>query len=121
MKKTTFAVIVGNRGFFPDHLAKTGRKDILDVIKANGYKALAAPPGVGGRFSVLTPVGLFPAAASGINIDQLLAGAAVPTTTRPASGVPSRLSATKRVDALPRAPAIAARRPTAAISWVQTP
>ena len=41
MKKTTFAVIVGNRGFFPDHLAKTGRKNILDVIKANGYKALA--------------------------------------------------------------------------------
>ena len=43
MKKTTFAVIVGNRGFFPDHLAKTGRKDILDVLKANDYKAVALP------------------------------------------------------------------------------
>ena len=41
MKKTTFGVIVGNRGFFPDHLAKTGRKDILDVLKKNGYGAVA--------------------------------------------------------------------------------
>ncbi|GAG30867.1 unnamed protein product, partial [marine sediment metagenome] len=30
MKKTTFGVIVGNRGFFPDVLAKQGRKDILE-------------------------------------------------------------------------------------------
>ncbi len=41
MKKNTFAVIVGNRGFFPDHLAKTGRKDILDVLRKNGYGAVA--------------------------------------------------------------------------------
>jgi len=41
MKKQTFAVIVGNRGFFPDSLAKTGRKDILDVLKKNGYGAVA--------------------------------------------------------------------------------
>ena len=40
MKKTTFAVIVGNRGFFPDILAKQGRKDILDVLKKNGYDAI---------------------------------------------------------------------------------
>jgi len=37
MKKTTFGVIVGNRGFFPDVLAKQGRKDILDVLKKNGF------------------------------------------------------------------------------------
>ena len=43
MSKTTFAVIVGNRGFFPDHLAKTGRKNILDVLKNNGYNAVAIP------------------------------------------------------------------------------
>ena len=41
MRKITFAVIVGNRGFFPDHLAKTGRKDILDVLKKKGYGAVA--------------------------------------------------------------------------------
>ncbi|MHC4719200.1 MAG: L-fucose/L-arabinose isomerase family protein [Planctomycetota bacterium] len=41
MKKTTFGVIVGNRGFFPDHLAKTGRKDILSVLKKGGYNTVA--------------------------------------------------------------------------------
>jgi L-fucose isomerase-like protein len=41
MKKTTFGVIVGNRGFFPDALAKQGRKDILDVLKKNGFKSVA--------------------------------------------------------------------------------
>jgi L-fucose isomerase-like protein len=41
MKKTTFAIIVGNRGFFPDMLAKQGRKDILDVLKKNGYDSVA--------------------------------------------------------------------------------
>ena len=41
MKKQTFGVIVGNRGFFPDSLAKTGRRDILDVLKKNGYETVA--------------------------------------------------------------------------------
>jgi len=41
MNKTTFGVIVGNRGFFPDHLAKTGRKEILDVLKKNGFNSVA--------------------------------------------------------------------------------
>jgi len=41
MKKTTFGVIVGNRGFFPDALAKQGRKDILDVLKKNGFDCVA--------------------------------------------------------------------------------
>jgi len=40
MKKMSFGVIVGNRGFFPDVLAKEGRKDILDVLKRNGYGAV---------------------------------------------------------------------------------
>lgn len=41
-----------------------------------GLRALDVPPGVGGRFSVLSPVGLLPAAVMGIDIDALLAGAA---------------------------------------------
>jgi len=41
MKKTTFGVIVGNRGFFPDVLAKQGRKDILEVLKKNGFGSVA--------------------------------------------------------------------------------
>ena len=43
MGKVTFGVIVGNRGFFPDILAKEGRKDILEVLKNNGYGAVALP------------------------------------------------------------------------------
>jgi L-fucose isomerase-like protein len=41
MKKTTFGIIVGNRGFFPDHLAKSGRKNILDVLKKNGFNTVS--------------------------------------------------------------------------------
>ncbi len=41
-----------------------------------GLPTLEVPDGVGGRFSVLSAVGLFSAAMCGINIDQLLAGAA---------------------------------------------
>jgi L-fucose isomerase-like protein len=37
MSKTILGVIVGNRGFFPDVLAKDGRKNILDVLKSNGF------------------------------------------------------------------------------------
>jgi len=40
-----------------------------------GLPTLVVPDGVGGRFSVLSAVGLFSAAMCGINIDQLLAGA----------------------------------------------
>jgi L-fucose isomerase-like protein len=35
--KTTFGVIVGNRGFFPKHLVKTGHEDMRRVLKAAGY------------------------------------------------------------------------------------
>lgn len=41
MKKTTFGVIVGNRGFFPDALAKEGRKNVLEVLKKNGFNSVA--------------------------------------------------------------------------------
>ncbi|WP_300725029.1 glucose-6-phosphate isomerase [uncultured Bacteroides sp.] len=41
-----------------------------------GYKSFIIPDNVGGRFSVLTPVGLLPIAVAGIDIDQLVSGAA---------------------------------------------
>lgn len=40
-----------------------------------GMRSLVVPSGVGGRFSVLSAVGLFPLAAAGMDIDALLAGA----------------------------------------------
>jgi L-fucose isomerase-like protein len=41
MQKTTFGVIVGNRGFFPGHLVKTGRTELLDILKRNGFNCVA--------------------------------------------------------------------------------
>lgn len=41
-----------------------------------GYESFVVPDDVGGRFSVLTAVGLLPIAVSGANIDELMAGAA---------------------------------------------
>jgi len=41
-----------------------------------GYKSFVIPDNVGGRFSVLTPVGLLPIACAGFDIKQLVAGAA---------------------------------------------
>ena len=40
-----------------------------------GYKSYVIPDNVGGRFSVLTPVGLLPIAVAGMDIDQLVKGA----------------------------------------------
>ncbi|MDO4707325.1 MAG: glucose-6-phosphate isomerase [Porphyromonadaceae bacterium] len=40
-----------------------------------GYKTFVIPDDIGGRFSILTPVGLLPLAVSGINIRELVSGA----------------------------------------------
>jgi len=45
------------------------------ICDTDGYATLPVPEGVGGRFSVLSPVGLFSAAMAGIDIDALLDGA----------------------------------------------
>ncbi|MEX0747273.1 MAG: L-fucose/L-arabinose isomerase family protein [Rhodothermales bacterium] len=39
----TFGVIVGNRGFFPDHLCESGRKTVLQVLEKEGYRAVITP------------------------------------------------------------------------------
>jgi len=44
LKSATLGVIVGNRGFFPDHLCDTGRKTILKVLEEAGVKAIALTP-----------------------------------------------------------------------------
>ncbi len=43
-RKMTFGIVVGNRGFFPDHLAKTGREEILQALEAAGAKAIVLGP-----------------------------------------------------------------------------
>jgi glucose-6-phosphate isomerase len=47
-----------------------------ELVDAEGYDSLPVPEGVGGRFSVLSAVGLFSAEMCGINIGRLLEGAA---------------------------------------------
>lgn len=52
------------------------RKGALhDIAQQEGYHAYVIPDNVGGRFSVLTPVGLLPIAMAGYDIDALLQGA----------------------------------------------
>ena len=43
-RKMTFGIVVGNRGFFPDHLAKTGREEIIQVLEAAGATAIVLGP-----------------------------------------------------------------------------
>ena len=53
--------------------AKGALKSLADT---EGYECFVVPDDIGGRYSVLTPVGLLPIAAAGIDIDKLMEGAA---------------------------------------------
>ncbi len=97
LKRTLFLVISKSGGtpetlaqyfFFRQHLDKaglvakdhlvfiTGEKGLLrEVADQDGIPTFSVPEDVGGRFSVLTPVGLLPAALVGLDIRALLQGA----------------------------------------------
>ncbi|USN98104.1 MAG: glucose-6-phosphate isomerase [Phycisphaeraceae bacterium] len=67
---------VGSKG--ADHIVAVTDAEkgtMRQICDAAGYDTLPVPEGVGGRFSVLSPVGLFSAAMCGIDIDRLLGGA----------------------------------------------
>ncbi|MBR4201092.1 MAG: glucose-6-phosphate isomerase [Oscillospiraceae bacterium] len=51
------------------------RGTLKNLADAEGYESFVIPDDVGGRFSVLTAVGLLPIAAAGCDIDKLMAGA----------------------------------------------
>jgi len=51
------------------------RGALHDIAQEEGYRMYVIPDNVGGRFSVLTPVGLLPIAMAGFDIDRLLSGA----------------------------------------------
>ena len=59
-----YATTDANKGTLHDEAAK------------NGYTRFVVPDDIGGRYSVLTAVGLLPLAAAGVKIEDLLAGAA---------------------------------------------
>jgi L-fucose isomerase-like protein len=44
MEPVTFGLIVGNRGFFPDHLCETGRQTVLEVLDQGGVRVVALSP-----------------------------------------------------------------------------
>ena len=62
-----------NRIYATTDKARGALKTLAD---AEGYQTFVVPDDVGGRFSVLTAVGLLPIAAAGINIDEIMQGAA---------------------------------------------
>jgi glucose-6-phosphate isomerase len=51
------------------------RGALRELARREGIATLDVPPAIGGRFSVLSPVGLLPAALVGIDIEDLLEGA----------------------------------------------
>ena len=54
----------------------SSRGALKKLSDTEGYRTFAIPDDVGGRFSVLTPVGLLPLAAAGVDIAELVRGAA---------------------------------------------
>ena len=52
------------------------RGALKSLADAEGYECFTVPDDIGGRYSVLSPVGLLPIAAAGIDTDELLKGAA---------------------------------------------
>lgn len=102
-KKTLFTVVTKSGGTaetiasylvflkeLKNHLGKKYRENVvfitdplrsflLTLSQEEGIKTFSIDPAVGGRFTVLTPVGLFPAAISGIDVNSLLDGAAYMT------------------------------------------
>jgi len=52
------------------------RGTLKQLADSEGYESFVIPDDVGGRFSVLTPVGLLPIAVAGVDIDAMMQGAA---------------------------------------------
>jgi glucose-6-phosphate isomerase len=84
----TMANFLAIRGFLVDALGPSGyrgrtiattdpeRGFLKEISEREDLRVLPIPADVGGRFSVLTPVGLLPAAVTGLNLEALLSGAA---------------------------------------------
>ena len=83
--------------------AKPGKQNGLRDLLGSSVQILEHDPGVGGRYSALTNVGLLPAAVLGLDIKAIRAGAAMAFAPvlagRPAVEVPSALGAALNVAA----------------------
>lgn len=75
--------------FMEDEFGKDGAKKrifcttdknkgtLREIAQKEGYESFTIPDDIGGRFSVLSSVGLFPMAVSGANIDEIMLGASL--------------------------------------------
>ena len=72
MEKTYGKAEAAKRIFATTDNARGALKSLADQ---EGYETFVVPDNIGGRYSVLTAVGLLPIAAAGIDIDKLMAGA----------------------------------------------
>jgi glucose-6-phosphate isomerase len=72
------AEALGDFGYQERTIATTDPEEgyLKDIADREDLKLLPIPKDVGGRFSVLTPVGLLPASVTGLDVHALLAGAA---------------------------------------------
>jgi glucose-6-phosphate isomerase len=75
--KTLLEVRYGGAGLRERLYVTTDSKGspLREMAAREGYTCLEMPPEVGGRYSVLTVVGLLPCAVAGIDIDEMMAGA----------------------------------------------
>lgn len=70
-----YGILEANKRIYATTDGKRGA--LKDQAVENGWTSFVVPDAVGGRFSVLTPVGLLPIAASGVDIQALMDGAAL--------------------------------------------
>jgi glucose-6-phosphate isomerase len=81
----TMAVFMGLHEWLPAGLrdrritavTDPGNGDLRRMATERGWRTLPVPPSVGGRFSVLSPVGMYPAAFAGIDVYALAGGASL--------------------------------------------
>ncbi len=59
---------------------------LREEVRSRGYESFAVPDDIGGRYSVLTPVGLLPIKAAGIDIKEIMSGASDMAAKRGYSG-----------------------------------
>lgn len=95
----TMAVLLDFYDWLPPDIRDSRTVAVTDPVKGDlrkaasdrGWHALPIPPSVGGRYSVLSPVGVFPAALAGLDCRELLRGAAAVSEDFLANG-PSSLA-----------------------------
>ena len=103
MKQAGLEARIGELFFGISEAVKAGKRNGLRDLLGSSVEILEHDPGIGGRYSGLSNVGLLPAAILGLDIAAIRAGAAMALAPvlakRPAADVPSALGAALNVAA----------------------